>query len=113
MEEKKLNSTIDSVNTSELNNCILKMENEIKNIEALFTKIENDMKSFHGNEIWYGDANEAYFNRFLMLKNFFPKVNMSLYNFVNYLKVTNENYINAENSINKDVDTNEIELNVN
>ena len=80
LEEKRLNLTIDS---DALNGCILKMEDEKKKIEELFTKIENDFKSFHENDIWSGDANQAYFDRFLKLQEFFPKVNTNVLIFLN------------------------------
>ena len=110
MEETRRNL---SINSESLNEAIVKMDQSNKRIEELFTKIENTMKSFHDNEIWSGNTNEAYYNRFLELQGYFPKVNTSLSNFSKFLKVTNENYISAENSINSDIDKNEINLNVN
>lgn len=102
-----------SVNSKALNEAIIEMEKIDKNIEELFTKIESTMRSFHDNDIWSGNTNEAYYNRFLELQQYFPKINTSLSIFVKFLRITNSNYESAEQSINNDIDKNEINLTVN
>ena len=101
------------INSELLNDAILKMENSNKRIEEILANIDNTVKSLYNNDIWSGNTNEAYYERFEELKAIFPNINTSLTNLVKYLKVTNENYINAENSINNNIDTNNTNLNVN
>lgn len=110
MDEMKRNFSIDS---NGLNDAIIKIEKANKNIEEIFARVQNTMKSMYNNEIWSGNTNEAMYNRFIEFEKFFPKMNVSLANFTKFLRITNENYLNAENTINNDIDKNIENLNVN
>ncbi|MBR1385859.1 MAG: WXG100 family type VII secretion target [Bacilli bacterium] len=109
METTNLNLEINSAALDAVTN---KIEATSNKIEELFNKINNSMKELHKSEIWSGDANESCYKRFQELSEYFPKINAGLDTYISFLRKTNENFVNAENSINRQVDTNEVELNV-
>ncbi len=110
METTNLNLEINSAALEAVTN---KIEATSNKIEEIFNKIDNTMKELYNSETWSGDANDAYYKRYQELSAFFPKINTGLDTYISFLRTTNENFVNAENSINRQVDTNEVELNVN
>ena len=101
------------INSEKLENATLKIEETSKKIEELFNKIDKSMKELYNSETWSGEANDAYYKRYQELSAYFPKINNGLATYVSFLRTTNDNYVRAERSLGNQVDSNEVELNVN
>lgn len=87
---------------------------EIKNLEAIYKEIENECKKIDGSDnIWKGKVQAMTYNYYKDVSSEFPDNIERLQSLSEYLNHTLENYINGENSINKDVDKNSENLNVN
>ena len=107
-----MNSNLE-INSVELENATLKIEETSKKIAELFNEIDNSMKELYNSETWSGDANDTYYKRYQKLSEYFPKINNGLATYVSFLRTTNDNYVRAEKSLGNQIDTNEAELNVN
>ena len=89
------------------------MEKIGKNIEDIFSRVDTIMKKLHNSDTWKGDANEAFYEKYQKLYDYFPRINNGIKKYVKYLRVTSDNYSNAELLINNDVDSNIVSLDVN
>lgn len=106
------NSNI-KIKSDDLKSCATKIESIGKNIEEIFNRVDEIMTSVYDSDVWKGETNEAYYNRYLELKKYFPKVNKGIVSYAKFLNVTSENYINEESKINSDINSNIDSLNVN
>ena len=110
METKNLNIEI---NNEALNECASNIEEIGKRIEEIFKNVDDIMISVHNTDVWKGDTNEEYYNRYLELKKYFPKVNNGIKTYSKFLKDTSSNYNEGENKINSSINDNENSLDVN
>ncbi len=110
METKNLSIKI---NNEELNQTALKMDSISKRIETIFNNIDDIMSNINNNDNWKGDTNTAFYNRYLELKKYFPKIVNGIETYSNFLKTTANNYENAENKINTNIEINIDNLDVN
>lgn len=101
------------INSEKIENCALKINEVGKNIEQIFKQIDTIMEEIHNENNWQGDTCDAYYNRYLELKEYFPKVNNGINNISEFLYTTSNNYKDAEKTINASVDSNLNNLNVN
>lgn len=101
------------VNNEALNQTAIKMDTINKRIESIFNNIDTIMSNVNNNDNWKGDTNTAFYNKYLELKEYFPKIVNGIEAYSSFLKNTSENYENAENKINTNIETNLENLNVN
>ena len=101
------------IKSEEFESIIESIETSSNNIEEVFKKIDKTMDKLHNNDVWQGMANESYYNRYKTLSILFPKVNMTLDNYIKFLKTTLDNYTRLENTINQSADNNSTSLDVN
>ena len=110
METKNLNI---EMNSESLNDCAIKIDNINTRIEEIFNNIDSIMMNVNNNDNWKGDTSRDYHDRYLLLKEYFPKINNGLKVYANFLRTTSSNYSNTENKINSNIDTNIDNLTVN
>ena len=110
METKNLNI---EMNSESVNDCASKIENINTRIEDIFNNIDTIMSNVNNNDNWKGDTSRDYHDRYLLLKEYFPKINNGLRTYANFLRTTAGNYSSTENKINSNVDTNLENLTVN
>lgn len=110
METKNLNIEI---NSESLNDCANKIDSINTRIEDIFNNIDSIMNNVNNNDNWKGDTSIKYHERYLELKEYFPKINNGLKTYANFLRTTSGNYSSTENKINSDIDTNSENLTVN
>jgi uncharacterized protein YukE len=110
LETKNLNIKI---NSESLNECAAELETIGKRIEDIFKNVDDIMSTIHDSDIWKGDTNEGFYNRYLELKKYFPKVNKGINTYANFLQETSSNYNEGEKQINSNISDNENSLDVN
>ena len=110
METRNLNIEI---NSDALIDNAIEMEKVGENIEVIFNNINDIMKKIHNSDIWKGQTNDAFFDKYLELYKYFPKINNGIKKCAKFIKITGNNYANAETIINNDVDENIVSLDVN
>ena len=110
METKNLNVQMNSV---QLEQAAIKMDTVNQRIESIFNNIDIIMSNINNNDNWKGDTNKEYYNRYLELKEYFPKIVKGIETYSKFLKVTSSNYDSAENQINNNIETNLDNLNIN
>lgn len=101
------------IDNKALNQTALKMDNINKRIEDIFKNIDTIMTNIYNSEKWQGETNTEYYNKYLKLKEYFPKINKGIETYSSFLKTTASNYENAENKLNSNIENNLDELNVN
>lgn len=110
LEMKKLSIEI---NSDALEENAAEIELIGKNIEDIFERVDSIMERLYDSDTWSGETNESFYNRYLQLKTYFPKINSGIQKYVKYIRTTSGNYKNAELIINNDVDSNIVSLDVN
>ncbi len=102
-----------SIDSKGLDSATDEMEKCVNEIKDLFERCNNTFKSMHNSDLWSGEANDSFYNRYNELSSIFPKVNEGLDIYIKFLRITSGNYQDGENKINNNIDTNDIKLNVN
>lgn len=102
------------ISENEFRGIITALDKEIDKLETIYNDINTKAKKLDGNdEMWHGDTQIAVYEYYESISKDFPDTVNRIKSFRDYLKTTLDNYINAENSINSDVDTNQENLNIN
>ena len=89
---------------------VLSLKNTIK--DALGYE-DNSSKRFEDQEIWDGKAGESISRKIKEYKECFPTMVESLETYIKFLRETLDNYKRAEETLNKSIESNAEELNVN
>ena len=74
---------------------------------------DNSSKRFEDKEIWDGKAGESISRKIKEYKECFPTMVESLETYIKFLRETLDNYKRAEETLNKSIESNAEELNVN
>ncbi len=101
------------INSEALIDNAIEMEKVGENIEEIFNNINDIMRKLHNSDVWKGETNDAFFDKYLELYEYFPKINSGIKKCAKFIKITSNNYTNAEVIINNDVDENIVSLDVN
>ena len=87
------------IKEEEMKQIISKLESQIKDIESIYTELDNKLKEIDGsNNIWTGSAREAAY-QIKALKIF--------------LETALSNYLNGDEKLNESIENNKEELDVN
>ena len=89
------------------------LESSIPNIEDIFNNQNNNFNSIDGTDIWQGDTQRVISSKYDELSQNFTPIVDTLRDYIKYLKITINNYKNLENKIDKSIDENLENLNVN
>ena len=101
------------INSEELETCAQEMIEVKHKINQIFKRIDQLIDEVHDTDCWQGDTCEAFYERYLQLKEYFPKINIGIENFSKFLNTTSSNYKKAEKTIGSNIDSNKEKLNVN
>lgn len=102
------------ITENEFRKIIAALDNEINKLESIYNDINNKAQKLDGNdEMWHGNTQVAVYEYYESISKDFPDTVDRIKSFRDYLQTTLDNYINAEKSIDKDVDTNQENLNIN
>lgn len=101
------------MNSSAVEEIAIKMEKTGEKIKEIFDNVDLLMNNVNDNDNWYGQTNEAYYNRYLKLKEYFPKVLEGIDIYSAFLNNVGVNYEDKENDLNRNIEFNDDNLNVN
>lgn len=102
------------MDTVSLEKIISDVDSKIANMKSIYSDIEKKMAPLDGaNDIWKGKVQGTVYTHYLEMAANFPIVIEQLTAYSTFLKNTVKNYNKTETSINKDVDNNQKDLNIN
>lgn len=84
-----------------------------KKIKEIFENQDKNIDKINKTEIWSSKTQESICNKYDELKLQYSDIEVSLDNYVKFMKNTLEEYKKLENMINSDADNNAANLNVN
>ncbi len=94
-------------------NVISKMETSNNNIKEILEKVNVTTSKVDDTDIWTGLAQKEFTNKYNELKSNYDDVNNSLTENVKFLKEIIDKYKTAEDQANRNIDNNDIKLDVN
>lgn len=100
-------------NSEEFEKIIKNLENTLPDMALVFDSVDKCVDNINGNDLWYGKTQETFFNKYKEFRNNYQYINESFENYIKFLKITIMNYKNAEDKINKNIENNDANLNVN
>lgn len=106
-------SNIVITDTNKFESIISNLEGTLPVIEDVFRNQNNYYKSIDHTDAWSGETQGVISDKYNELSQNYDSINESLRNYIKYLKITVSNYKNFENLVDKSVNENENELNVN
>ena len=102
------------INDSEkFESIINNIDNSSKKIEEIFNETSANMETVNDTDIWTGVAQKEFSNKYKELSNNYEAINNSLKIYINFLKQTIADYKELETQTNNDIETNNIQLDVN
>ena len=102
------------IKEDEFRSIINDLDKEITNLENTYNDIKVKGNTLDGsNDIWNSETQKVVYNYYKSVSDKFPSNIERFKSLSEYLKTTLNNYIEGEKSIDKDVDTNASELNIN
>ena len=99
--------------TNRFESIIGDLENTLRTIEDVFASQNNNYRTIDGTDVWKGETQEVISNKYDDLTKNYEPICDSLRNYIKFLKITVSNYKNYENTVDKTIENNETELNVN
>ena len=106
-------SNIVITDTDKFESIISNLEGTLPVIEEVFNNQNSYYKSIDHTDAWSGETQGVISDKYNELSENYDSINESLRNYIKYLKITVSNYKNFENLVDKSVNENENELNVN
>ena len=102
------------IKENEFRSIINDLDKEITNLENTYNDIKTKGQKLDGsNDMWNSETHKVVYNYYKSVSDKFPSNIERFKSLSEYLKTTLNNYIEGEKSIDKDVDTNASELNIN
>ena len=102
------------IKEDEMRLIISKLEDKIKNLEGIYSELDNKLKAIDGtSDIWTGSAREAAYEKYTTIsKNYLGTVNQ-IKALKIFLENTLNNYLNSDKKINESIENNKEELDIN
>ena len=100
------------MNSNAVKEIAVKIEKTGERIKEIFDNVDLLMNNVYNNENWQGQTNTAYYERYLKLKEYFPKVLEGINTYSVFLNDAGVNYEDKENDLNRNVEFNDDNLNV-
>ena len=102
------------VDSDSFSSNINSFEETVKNVEALLKRMSEIMKEVDGeNETWKSKSAQLVHEDFSQIEGGFEEINTKLTGYVTFLKDTLENYEKEENKLEKSIEDNSLNLDVN
>ena len=99
--------------TNKFESIIKELENTLPTIEDVFASQNNNFRTIDGTDVWKGATQEVISGKYDDLSKNYEPICESLRNYIKFLKITVSNYKNYENTVDRSIEENETELNVN
>ncbi len=102
------------MNSEALDLINFKLEDKTKKLDDLYKELNNKLSILDGNSIvWKGKAQEAFYEHYTGVSSHFPDIIDQLNSYVLFLAETIENYEKRDQAMDKDIDDNKNNLDVN
>ena len=111
MNKETMNITI--TNPLEFEKIIKELKESVIRMSDCFNNENTFMKKIDKTDIWTGEVQDKVYSKYLELSNCYNPVIESLKTYIKFLENTLNSYMNAELTINKDIEDNLEDLNVN
>jgi uncharacterized protein YukE len=99
--------------SGKFSNIIMSMEKSSNRIKEIFDKVNSNMETINGTDIWSGKTQEEFSKKYKELSSNYDVINDSLSKYIQFMKTTLDNYVALENKIGNDADRNNNTLDVN
>lgn len=107
-------SKIVITSTEEFDEITLKLNDSLNRIREIFDEDKRTMDDILTNpSVWSGRARNKTDEKFQEFSSYYPSITESLENFVRFLAETSEKYKAFEASVDRSIENNEVNLNVN
>lgn len=102
------------VDTEALEKVVSILEKKISNLKDIYDDIDKKLQNINGDtELWKGKVQESTYNYYLEISKDFPKTIEELNKYKSFLKNVITKHKDQNQSINKDIDNNGINLDLN
>lgn len=108
-----MNSNIVITDSGKFEEIINSLEKSYNKLTEIFSNEDNNKEVINGTDVWTSGAQQALYNKYVLLSNSFKQIDYSLDIYIKFLKKTLEDYKMIENEINKNIDIISNELDVN
>ena len=112
-EEVPVNSNYESMDYNKVENIISNFNATITKIENIFNRVNNNFKKIDSTDIWTSDLQESIIRKYAELSNHYDDISTSLKTLSNLFNTSLNNYKSLENSLKKDMQDNQNNLDVN
>lgn len=89
------------------------LEDSLKTIYEIFERQDGNFNQMNDKEVWDDDIETIMFDKYKTLSKNYQPICESLTNYIKFLKITLENYKVFESQMNKNIENNLDNLNVN
>ena len=102
------------IKEEEMKQIISKLESQIKDIESIYTELDNKLKEIDGsNNIWTGSAREAAYEKYKAISSNYTSTINQIKALKIFLETALSNYLNGDEKLNESIENNKEELDVN
>lgn len=106
-------SSLVITNTDEFERIIRTLKESLNRMNDSFKNEKNFMKKIDKTDTWTGEVQEKVYSKYLSLSDCYDPVIESLGTYIKFLENTLNSYISTEMTINKNIENNIDELDVN
>lgn len=97
----------------QFNEVILNFEKSLIKIKEIFANENRNFEEINATNTWTGKTQEVIYNKYKLLANNFEPIETALQIYIDFLKNTLQEYKNANEYLNKNIEFNDENLNVN
>ena len=102
------------IKEEEMRQIISKLETQIKNVESIYTELDNKLKVIDGSSnVWTGSAREAAYEKYKAISSNYASTVNQIRALKIFLETTLDNYLNGDEKINESIENNKEGLDVN
>ena len=98
---------------NQFNSVITSFENSLNHIKEIFANEKQNIENINATDIWTGKTQEVIYNKYKLLANNFEPIETALQIYIDFLKNTLQEYKNTNEYLNKSIELNDENLNVN
>ena len=98
---------------NQFNEVILNFEKSLANIKEVFSNENKNFEKINETSIWTGKTQKVIYNKYKLLANNYEPIEESIQIYIDFLKNTLQEYKDNEDYLNKNLELNDENLDVN
>ena len=98
---------------NQFNEVILNFEKSLANIKEVFSNENKNFEKINETSIWTGKTQKVIYNKYKLLVNNYEPIEESIQIYIDFLKNTLQEYKDNEDYLNKNLELNDENMNVN